>query len=138
MDSGVELSAVGSLYTTGTAIVRVVRYDVTIIDTKLLRKATRFAHYSGSLFAYSLRGNAAARSRFSASQQALTHPFDGAVAVAAETFAVAHQMDNTIFHPDAASFTSQVAAQQYLERAVGADPTLADSLHVLPRFEVAA
>ena len=46
--------------------------------------------------------------------------------------------DNTVFQAEAAAFTSQAAAGDYLARAVAADPTLAGTLHVLPHFEVAA
>ena len=46
--------------------------------------------------------------------------------------------NNTVFHADAAAFTSQAAAGDYLARTVAEDPTLAGTLHVLPQFEVAA
>ena len=72
----------------------------------------------GSLFQSGLRGNAAARSRCLGLRQAQTHPFDGAVAVSAETFAVARHSDNTVYHPDAAAFTSQAAAAR-LPRPAG-------------------
>ena len=64
-DSGIELSAAGQQYASGTAIVRIVRYDVTIIDTKLRRSTSRFTYYPGTLFQHGLRGNAAARSALS-------------------------------------------------------------------------
>ncbi len=51
---------------------------------------------------------------------------------------MALQANNTVFRSDATSFTSQVAAQEYLAKAVAQDPSLAGTLHVLPHFEVAA
>ena len=136
-DSGIEVSAAGNAYAAGTAICRIVRYDVIIIDTKLRRTISRFAQYAGSLFHFGLRGNAAARSSLSANRMALTHPFEGAVAVYYETYAVAWQATNTVYHPEAAAFTSHASALDYLDRAVAADPTLAGTVHVLPQFEVA-
>jgi hypothetical protein len=136
-DSGIEMSASGDQYASGTAIVRIVRYDVTIIDTKLRRASTRFTPYPGSLFAAGLRGNAAARSPLSAARQAQTHPYAGSVQVSAETFAVANQSDNTVHSPEAAAFTSAASARDYLNRVVAANPAMAGTLHVLPQFEVA-
>jgi hypothetical protein len=137
-DSGIEMAAAGDLYGSGTAIVRVVRYDVTIIDTSLRRATYRFAPPPQAVFQAGLRGNAAARSPLSGLRQAQTHPFDGSVKVRAETFAVALQSDNTVYHPDAAAFSSQSSAHDYLDRLVAADPSMAGSLHVLPHFEVAS
>ena len=50
----------------------------------------------------------------------------------------AHVRTTRVFHPDAAAFTSQAAANDYVARAVASDPTLAGTLHVLPQFEMAA
>ena len=43
-----------------------------------------------------------------------------------------------MFHPEAAAFTSQAAAQDYLARTLTASPDQGGTLHVLPQFEVAA
>jgi hypothetical protein len=137
LDSGIEMSAAGDQYASGTTIVRIVRYDVMIIDTKLRRASSRFAYYPGTLFRHGLLGNAAARSPLSGVREQQTHPFDGAVGVGAEKFAVARQSDNTVYHAEAAAFTSQTSARDYIDRVVAADPTMAGTLHVLPHFEVA-
>jgi hypothetical protein len=136
MDSGIEMAAAGSDYASGTAIVRIVRYDVTIIDTRLLRSKSRFVKHQVGFLA-GLRGNAAARSPLSDLRSRQTDPFDGSVKVNAETFAVALTIDNTVFHPDASAFSSQAAAQDYIDRVVAQDPAKAATLHVLPQFEVA-
>jgi hypothetical protein len=136
-DSGLEMAAAGGLYTSGTAIVRIVRYDVTIIDTRLRQLSLRFVAYAAGLFRLGLRGNAAARSPLSGAQYNLTHPFTGSVRVTAETFAVAMQSDNTVYSADAAAFTSQSSARDFISRAVAADASLAGTLHVLPHSEVA-
>jgi Family of unknown function (DUF6603) len=136
-DSGIEMSPAGQQYASATTIVRIVRDDVTIIDTKLRRSSSQFTYYPGTMFQHGLRGNAAARSTLSGAREQQTHPFDGSVQVSPETFAVARQADNTAYRPEAAAFTSQASARDYLNRAVAADPTLAGTLHVLPQFEVA-
>jgi hypothetical protein len=135
-DSGIEMSAAGNPYASGTTIVRIVRDDVTIIDTKLRRSTSKFTYYPGTLFQHGLRGNAAARSPLSGTREQQTHPYDGSVQVSPETFAVARQSDNTVYRPEAAAFTSQASARDYIDRAVVADPTMAGTLHVLPHFEV--
>jgi hypothetical protein len=137
-DSGVELSAAGAAYASATAITRIVRYDLTIVDTKLRRAKRRFFVYPGALFTHFLAGASVTRSVFSAYHEGQTRPFDATVSVAAETFAVALRSDNTVFHADTAVFTSQAAAADYVTRAVADDPNLAGTLHVLPQFEVAA
>jgi len=138
LDSGVELSAAGNAYASATAITRNVRYDLTIIDTKFRRVSRRFFVLAGSLFAHFLGGASVTRSAFSAYRKGQTQPFEEKVTVRAERFAVALQSNNKAHSPDSVGFTSQVAAEEYLSRALARDPNLAGELHVLPEFEVAA
>jgi hypothetical protein len=135
-DSGIELSASGHAYGSGTAICRIVRYDVIVLDTKLRRTFLRMKAFAGALFHHGLRGNSASRSSLSRRRETLTHPFAGSVRVNPETFTVAWQASNTAYHATAAGFTSQSSAQDFMNRAVAADPSLAGTLHVLPQFEV--
>ncbi len=137
LDSGLELAA-ARLYASGTAISDNVRYDLTIIDTKFRRLSLRFFVLLGSLFTHFLKGSSVARSNLSAYRQAQTQPWADKVAVKPEGFAVANLADNTVYHPEAASFTSQAAANDYLTRAVAQNPNLAGTVHVIPHFEVAA
>ena len=58
--------------------------------------------------------------------------------VSPETFAVAFTATNKLYQPEAAAFTSQARANDYVARTVVNDPTLAGTLHVLPQFELAA
>jgi hypothetical protein len=138
LDSGLELAAEGIGYASGTAITRIVRYDVTIIDTKLRRVFSRFNGVTSSVFQRFLNGASVARSPLSAYVAAQKRPFPDAVSLAPETYAVAFSADNSLFRSEAASFTSQVAAKEYLARAVANDATLAGTLHILPQFELAA
>ena len=135
-DSGLELAA-GSVYDSGEALTRNVRYDLTIVDTALEPARSRFYAYPNGLFQHWLGGASVAHSQLSKSFQTLTHPNDGSVSVAAETFAVAHQADNRAFAADSTSFASRWAAEDYLSKSVAADPSLDGALHVLPQFEVA-
>jgi hypothetical protein len=136
-DSGIELAPAGTTYASGTAITRIVRYDLTIIDTKLRRVVVPYRNLTGSLFQHFLGGASVAFSPLSAHQYGLAHPYSGNVAVAPESFAVALRSTNAVYRAEAASFASQAAANDYLKRAVAADSTLAGTLHVLPQFEVA-
>jgi hypothetical protein len=138
MDSGIELSAAGNAYASGTAITRNVRYDLTVIDTKLRRVFRRFFVYTGSLFVHFLNGSSVTRSAFSARSAGQAQPYSDHVAVNSETFAVALQSNNQLYSAQSGTFSSPAAAHDYLSRAVAQDPTLAGTLHVLPQFEVAA
>jgi hypothetical protein len=138
MDSGIELAAAGNAYASGTAITRNVRYDLTIIDINFQRVFRRFFVYTGSLFAHFLKGSSASRSAFSAARAGQTQPYSDHVTVNAETFAVALQSNNKVYTAQAGAFSSQAAAQDFLNQATAKDPSLSGTLHVLPQFEVAA
>jgi hypothetical protein len=138
-DSGLELAPEGDAYVSGTTLTRVVRYDLTIVDTTLAPpKLRRFHEYPPALFEHWLGGNSASRSVLSAHREALTHPNDGSVAVQAETYAVANQSDNTQLDVQAGGFTSRVAAIQHMNGRVASEPALAGTLQVLPDYEVVA
>jgi hypothetical protein len=138
LDSGIELSAAGTSLASGTAITRVVRYDLTVIDTKYRRYAKRFFSQIGALFAHFLGGASVTKCALSAYRAAQMQPVSMKVAVGPETFAVALRSNNTVYSAEAVAFTSQAAAHDYLNRAVAGNPGLAGTLHVLPQFEVAA
>jgi len=138
MDSGIELSAAGNTYASGTAITRNVRYDLTVIDTKYRRVFRKFFIYTASLFAHFLNGSSVTRSALSAQRAQQKQPYTEHVSVNAETFAVALQSNNKVYSTEAAVFSSQAAAQDYLTKAVSQNPSLSGTLHVLPQFEVAA
>jgi hypothetical protein len=136
-DSGVELAG-GSNLTSATAITRPVRYDLTVIDAESEPARFKYFPHARGMFTTFLRANSAAQSKLSAAYRVQTHPYPDAVQVSTETFAVAFQSSNKVSHPEAAAFTSQASAQDYIAKAVAADPTLSGKLHVLPQFEVAA
>jgi hypothetical protein len=137
-DSGVELAVAGTTYASGTAITRIVRYDLTVIDWKLLRIVTRFRRIATGVFNFLLNGASVARCSLSAHEKSLARPYANGVTVSPETFAVAFSANNQLYSADTAHFTSQVAAEDYVARATRANPNLAGTIHVLPQFELAA
>ncbi len=136
-NSGLELAGSSNL-ASATAITRPVRYDLTVIDAESEPVRVKYSRHSASMFANHLRGNSAAQSKLSAAYNVSTHPYTGAVEVKAETFAVAFQTSNKVYHPEAAAFTSQSSARDYVAKAISANPSLDGKLHVLPQFEVSA
>jgi hypothetical protein len=136
-DSGVELAGSATL-ASATAITRPLRYDVTVIDKESEPVRHRYFGHSRAMFTNFLAGNSAGQSKLSANFRGLTRPQSGTVAVSGETFAVATQANNSVFHPEAAAFSSQAQAQDYIKNAIAVDPSLEGTLHVIPQFEVAA
>jgi hypothetical protein len=136
-DSGIELAGSATL-ASATAITRPLRYDLTVVDKESDPVRFPFFAHSRAMFTNFLAGNSAARSKLSANFRGLSRPQAGSVAVSNENFAVAQQTTNQVFHPDAAAFSSQASAQDYISNAVAADPSLEGTLHVIPQFELAA
>lgn len=136
-DSGIELAGSATL-ASATAITRPLRYDLTVIDKESEPVRFKFFAHSRAMFTNFLGGNSAGQSKLSANFRGLSRPQPGSVAVSNETFAVALQTSNQVFHPEAAAFSSQAKAQDYISQAVAANPSFEGTLHVIPQFEVAA
>jgi hypothetical protein len=137
-NSGVELAASGSSYATGTAVTRNVRYDLTVIDTEYRRYVKPFFVYLNALFLHFLGGASVARNAFSAAKLNQMQPWTQKVTVSSETFAVANLADNSAFSAGSVGFSSQISAQDYLNRTLAAQPSLNGTLHVLSEYELAA
>ena len=135
-DSGIELAGSATL-ASATAITRPLRYDLTVVDQASEPARFKFFAHSRAMFTNFLAGNSAGQSKLSANFRGQTRPQSGSVAVSSETFAVALQSTNQVFHPEAAAFSSQAKAQDYISNAVAANPPLEGTLHVIPQFEVA-
>ena len=135
-DSGIELAGSATL-ASATAITRPLRYDLTVVDKESEPVQFKFFAHSRAMFTNFLAGNSAGQSKFSANFRGLTRPRPGSVAVSNESFAVTLQSTNQVFHPEAAAFSSQARAQDYVSKAVAANPSLEGTLHVIPQFEVA-
>jgi hypothetical protein len=136
-DSGIELAGSTTL-ATATAITRPLRYDLTVVDKESEPVRHQFFSHSRAMFTNFLAGNSAGQSKLSANFRGMARPQTGSVAVSNETFAVALQSNNQVFHPEASAFSSQAKAQDYISNAVARDSSLEGALHVIPKFEVAA
>jgi hypothetical protein len=135
--SGIELAPAGQGYDSATALTRIVRYQQTIVDTRLQPPVrVRFFPYGLALFERWMAGASVAHNVLSAAHTKLMRPYEGAVAVQPERFVVAHVADNTPAHAE--TFTSRVAARDFVAATVAGQPALAGTLHVLPSFELAA
>jgi hypothetical protein len=134
MESGVELGAAGNPWVTGRAAIRTVRYESIIVDTAFERFARRYFEFWGQLFVHFAAGASVSRSALSLATERKRQPFDAKVAVTEPGFVVAHQADNTAFAESA--FVSHAEATAFLQEAIAGDPSLADSIHVLPASEV--
>jgi hypothetical protein len=135
---GVVLSAAGADLRSSRMVKRVVRYELIILDSNFKRFTRRFFQLTGRLFEFFLRGSSAARSPVSQAARARLQPFDDHVVVQAETYTVVFQRDNTLAAAEAAVFTSEAGARDWMQRKVVAEPRLVDALHVIPSFERAA
>jgi hypothetical protein len=136
-DSGIELAG-NSTLATATAITRPLRYDLTVIDKESEPVRSQFFAHSRAMFSNFLAGNSAGQSKLSANFRGITRPQAGSVTVDGETFVVALQANNQAVQPGASAFLSQAQAQDYISNAVAANPSLEGTLHVIPRFEMAA
>jgi hypothetical protein len=131
--SGLDLSVAGDDTRTSGMVKRVVRYEEIIIDNNFKRFARRFSDFLGSLFGFFLAGNSASRLDMSQASKQRLQPFADKVTVADDTYTVAFQSDNRPF--ESATFTSAASAHDFLAQRVGGDPSLGDTLHVIPTFE---
>ena len=136
-DSGIELAG-SAVINAATAITRPLRYDLTVVDKHSEPVRFHFFAHSRAMFSNFLAGNSAGKSKLSANFRGLVRPQPDSVTVSNETFAVAHQSNNQVFHPEASAFSSQAQAQDYISHAVSQNPSLEGTLHVIPQFEVAA
>jgi len=137
MPSGLQLGVDDNEWATGTEVKRVVRYEVTTIDTNYRRFVRRFRNFAGSLFEHFLKGNAAALSSLSSKRKHDLQPFADKVKFQGDTFVVARASDNRVFTANS-TFASEASALDYLQQVAANDPNLGLSLHVIPTSEVNA
>jgi hypothetical protein len=134
-ESGVELSASGNDWSTGPSATRTVRYETIIIDTAFERHTIKYFEFWAGLFVHFAAGAAITKSDLSLNKEKKLQPFAAKVDILGEQFTVASQADNTAV-PGVQTFTSHAEAVAHLAGALAADPTLADTMHVIPLAEV--
>ncbi|HLL75086.1 MAG TPA: DUF6603 domain-containing protein [Pyrinomonadaceae bacterium] len=135
LDNGVELSAAAGQWAAGPAADRNVRYETIILDTALEPLRVRFFEFWASLFSHFQKGAAVSYAHNSLAREKLTQPFADKVELPGASYVVAFTSDNKSVG-QASVFGSQAEAEMYSAQLVGQDPTLFDSLHVIPATEV--
>ncbi|CAE6794411.1 DUF6603 domain-containing protein [Nitrospira defluvii] len=134
-DGGVDISATGDALRSSLVVRRIVRYEQIILDTNFKRFQKRFVTFSGSLFHHFLGGNAASRSSLSARLKNQMQPFQETIKTRSERFGVANTTNNTMV-AGTGVFGSYHEAKEYMEQAIAKNPGLANTMHVLPDFEI--
>jgi hypothetical protein len=144
-ESGIVVSAAGAQLRTSQAVKRVIRYETVILDNNFKRHQIKFftflrpgfTNLYGTLFGHYLAGSAVSQSALSQHQRKRMHPFGDAVTVQPPGYSVAYSANNQPLPSAAGGFTSRAAAEDFLQGQLLADPTLADTLHVIPNTEIA-
>ena len=95
----------------------------------------RFSIFAVSLFNHFMVGAAVSKSLLSAQSKQQYQPFAEKVTVGQESYTVAYQADNKAY-TSSATFTSEAAAHDFMQQTIAADPNQAETLHVIPQFEV--
>jgi hypothetical protein len=133
---GLELSVQGQQLASSKMVKRVIRYEEIIIDSNFKRFVNRFSIFVGVLFNHFLAGASVSKSTLSQSYQQKLQPFAEKIAVKPASHVVAFQATNKLVSTEA-RFISQASAHDYMQQQIARDPSLSDSLHVIPTHEVA-
>ena len=135
LESGVELGASGLPWATGPLAQRNVRYETIIVDTAFERHRIRFFKFWDGLFVHFRAGSSVSRSPVSISSQRRMQPFAGRIALGEQQYTVAFQSDNRP-RTQNATFMSYAEASEHLDEATRLDPSLFNTIHVIPMAEV--
>jgi hypothetical protein len=133
-NAGVDLTAEGNTVATSHAVKRVVFHELIIIDNNYKEHLVKFFAIGIELFIHLLKGNSAARARYSAMEKKARVPFDDKVVAMPTGFVVASTADNS-FAASATRFASQAKAQDFMAAQVKQNPAMRDALHVIPEAE---
>lgn len=136
LPGGMVLSVDGQQTRSSRMVKRNVRYETIIIDTDYRRFVQVFFAFWVSLFNHFLHGSAVVKSVLSHHHKKELQPFEEHIVVQSPAFTVAKVADNTPFAQDAREFRSEALAREYLRQKTVADPNLAQTLHVIPQYEV--
>lgn len=131
--SGAEFSVSGTQTRTAFMTKRTVRYETIIIDTNYKRFTFRLFNILGALFNQLMRGNAVAQSVLSVETRKQADPFEEKLAVIPEQFAVVTNHNN---RPITQFFPSEAEARDFMHSQVVLNPSMVETLDVVPSFEV--
>jgi hypothetical protein len=135
LESGLELGVAGLPWGTGPLAQRNVRYETIIVDTAFERYRIRFFKFWDGLFVHFRGGSSVSRSVVSLSSQRRMQPFAGRIALGEQQYTVAFQSDNRP-RTENATFMSYAEASAHLDEVTRLDPSLFDTIHVIPLAEV--
>ncbi len=133
---GLRLSVAGRQSRSSRMVKRRVRYELTTIDNNFKRVTRSFFVFWGALFAHFRLGAAVARIEVSFHQKRQIQPFDSQIKAGQPGYAVVNVADNRRVAGTQTNFRSEALAREYLNQQVAANPYLAQSLHVVPQYEV--
>jgi hypothetical protein len=142
-DSGVEIDVEGETRKTSQAVKRVIRYEEIIIDNRFRSFLRPFFAYfrigfgllNEFLFNHFLHGAAVADSPLSQQHRKRVQPYAERIAVNPSEYSVAFSEDNSPVD-NTVSFASYAKASQFMDQQINANPTLGNSLHVIPTMEL--
>lgn len=132
---GVAIGAEGDELATDHMALRLVRYEEILIDGEHLKHSVRPP--ASGLFNRQLLGAAIKKSELSKAHRRRLNPFEDAIEVVNEPYAVV-DVDTNRVHGAVQRFATQAEARAHLDRLVAGDRRLAGKLQVVPEFEVAA
>jgi len=135
--AGVELGSDGTALASQRVTRRSTRYEEIVIDPIIRQepKGPKLTTYNTALFDHFLRGASVSRSPLSKAEAELRQPHAETIKVTGDAYAIASTRDNTAAGP---TFPSHAQARDYLADRLAEDPSLTDSLHIIPITEVAA
>jgi hypothetical protein len=135
-DGGLTMAATNGGFRTGAVTERTVRYETIVIDTNYRRYLSARSQLTSRLFELFLRGNTVARSTISNRTRTELQPFDNAVKVGADRWAVASTRDNRAVSGNAV-FSSEAQAREFLATQVASEARNEQMMHVIPQSELA-
>jgi hypothetical protein len=135
-DGGLTMAATNGGFRTGAVTERTVRYETTVIDTNYRRYLSAISQLTSRLFELFLRGNTVARSTISNRTRTELQPFDNAVKVGGDRWAVASTRDNRAVSANAV-FGSEAQAREFLATQVASEARNEQMMHVIPQSELA-
>lgn len=133
---GLLLSVDGRQSRSSQMVKRNVRYELTTIDNNFKRFVRHFFVFWGTLFTHFIYGAAVARVEVSLNQKKKLQPFDTQIVANQPGFTVASVVNNKPVADEAVHFRSEALAREYMDQQITANPEMAQSIHVIPQYEV--
>lgn len=139
MQGGVEISMGDNTIQNGKMVRKKIEYELTIIDKEPVKPLPfgKFFLELGVMFNHFIKGNSVSKSKLSKSTFEKLQPFEQKLDVNQELFTVAFQNNNKAINP-AATFSSEMEAQSFMQEQIKLNPKLKQQIHIVPQFELQA